>query len=193
MFELSEFRNCLRRVAHLLDACQTRYFLTGGAAAIAYGDPRTTQDVDLVVDATALEKQLTNFFSHLDQERFLFNETTIRHAVTSGRQFQLIDIDSTLKIDLYPRELVPGGLDRAVEIEVLPGLELPVASRADLVVSKLIWISKGSHKSRRDVRQIMMRASVEEIALVNQLADSVSLRPLLNEVLAEPDEIDLDS
>jgi hypothetical protein len=39
----------------------------------------------------------------------------------------------------------------------MPGLTLPVASRPDLVLSKLIWISKGSHKSRRDLRQIMLR------------------------------------
>lgn len=190
MFKLDEFRECLERAATIFETCQIRFFLTGGAAAIAYGDPRTTQDVDIVIDVEAITARRSEFISELNREQFLFNEETIRHAVKTERQFQLIDIQSTLKLDLYPRELVPGGLDRSVAIEILPGLRLPVASRPDLVLSKLIWISKGSHKSRRDVKQIMLRANVAETALVQQFADEMNLRTLLEEVLAEPDEID---
>lgn len=190
MFELNEFRDCLARISEILRNCRVRFFVTGGAAAIAYGDPRTTQDVDLVVEAIALRDRLEMFIDHLTCESFLFNANTIQNAVDTGRQFQLIDINSTLKLDMYPRELVAGGLDRAILIEVLPELELPVASRADLVISKLIWISKGSHKSRRDVKQIMLRASPTDTALVHELADQMHLRSLLGEVLAEPDEID---
>ena len=190
MYSLVEFHDCLRRAAAILRDCEVRFSLTGGAAAIAYGDPRTTQDVDLVVDANSLRARLPLFFEQLRVARFLFNEQTIRSAITSGRQFQLIDLDSTLKIDLYPRELVPGTLSRVVEIEIGPGLTLPVACRPDLIVSKLIWISKGSHKSRRDVRQVMQRVTEEEKPLLYELADQLSMRTLLEEVLAEPDEID---
>lgn len=54
MYDLAEFHDCLQRAAANLRRCHVRFFLTGGAAAIAYGDPRTTQDVDVVVDALAL-------------------------------------------------------------------------------------------------------------------------------------------
>lgn len=103
----------------------------------------------------------------------------------------MIDIASTFKLDLYPREIVAGEIDRAVEIEILPGMSIPVASRPDLVVSKLVWISLGSHKSRRDVRQILLRANAEEIRTIEELADRMELRDLLNEVRSESDEIDL--
>jgi Nucleotidyl transferase AbiEii toxin, Type IV TA system len=190
VFPLAEFRDCLERTASLLRACQVRFYLTGGAAAIAYGDPRTTQDVDLVVEVDALRDCLPQFLDLVKQDRFLFNENTIRQAIVSQRQFQLIDVASTMKLDIYPKELVPGGFERAIMIELMPGLSLPVASRPDLVISKLIWISKGSHKSRRDVRQIMLRASGPELEMVSDFADRMSLRSLLDEVLAEPDEID---
>lgn len=190
MYDLVEFHDCLRRVAGILSSCQVRFSVTGGAAAIAYGDPRTTQDVDLLVDAVALKAQMAEFLGALQGAGFLFNEQTIREAVASGRQFQLIDIASTLKLDLYPRELVPGELNRAVPIEIAPGLSLPIASRPDLVISKLIWISKGSHKSRRDVKQIMLRVTDSERGLIGELADQMQLQALLDEVLAEPDEID---
>lgn len=190
MYDLPEFHNCLHRVAGILDRCQVRFSITGGAASIAYGDPRTTQDVDLLVDADRLAAQLPEFLGFARAAGFLLTEQTIRDAVQSGRQFQLIDIASTLKIDIYPRELVPGELQRAASIEIAPGLMLPVVSRPDLVVSKLIWIRKGSHKSRRDVRQIMLRVSPTERERVGELAEQLQLKTLLEEVLTEPEEID---
>lgn len=190
MFNLAEFRDCLERAVSLLCSCEIRFLITGGAAAIAYGDPRTTQDIDLVIEATAIQERLEQFIAQLRREKFLYNEQTVRTAVAAGRQFQLLDTGSSLKLDLYPRELVPGALDRAVQVEIMPGLTLPMASRPDLVLSKLIWISKGSHKSRRDLRQIMLRVNADEAELVHRLANQMNLNALFNEVLSESDEID---
>lgn len=190
MYTIDEYRDCLERVASILEQCRLRYCLTGGAAFIAYGDPRTTQDVDLVVDVERLRECLPQLMTLLAKGQFLLNEETIREAAQSQRQFQLIDLVSTFKLDFYPRELVPGELDRAVKIEIMPGLRLPVASLPDLAVSKLIWISKGSHKSRRDLRQLLLRATDDQQQTVHKLADSLSLRDLLDEVLAESDEIE---
>ena len=77
--------------------------------------------------------------------------------------FQLLDRVESLKLDIYPRELIAGELDRSVSQEVFEGEELPVASCADVAVSKLVWISKGSHKSRRDLRQVFawLRQKIE--------------------------------
>lgn len=189
MFNLVEFRDCLERAVSLLRTCEIRFLITGGAAAIAYGDPRTTQDIDLVIEGIAIQERLELFLAQLRQEKFLYNEQTVRTAVASRRQFQLLDTGSSLKLDLYPRELVPGALDRAVQVEIMPGLTLPVASRPDLVLSKLIWISKGSHKSRRDLRQIMLRVNTAETATIHSLAEQVGLRVLLDETLSEIDEV----
>ena len=190
MFNLVEFRDCLERAVSLLRTCEIRFLITGGAAAIAYGDPRTTQDIDLVIEGIAIQERLELFLAQLRQEKFLYNEQTVRTAVASRRQFQLLDTGSSLKLDLYPRELVPGALDRAVQVEIMPGLTLPVASRPDLVLSKLIWISKGSHKSRRDLRQIMLRVNTAETATIHFLAEQAGLRVLLDETLSEIDEVE---
>ncbi|MFN5300540.1 MAG: hypothetical protein ACK5HA_19880, partial [Planctomycetaceae bacterium] len=61
--------------------------------------------------------------------------------------------------------------------------------RPDLVLSKLIWISKGSHKSRRDLRQIMLRVNTAETATIHFLAEQAGLRVLLDETLSEIDEV----
>lgn len=104
--------------------------------------------------------------------------------------FQIIDSQECLKVDLYPRELAPGALDRSIWFDLTPQLRIPIASRPDVVISKLVWISKGSHKSRRDVKWLMRGATQEEAALARKFVDGLGLTDLLEEVLAEPDEID---
>lgn len=190
MFGPEAFHSVLRNIARILDECEIPFLLTGGFVAIYYAEPRLTQDVDLVVDPSRMQAQLDPFLDFLKQDDYVFNADTIREAARSGRMFQVIDSRDYLKIVLYPREIVPGQFERIVNLEVTPDLYLPFSSRPDLVISKLIWISKGSHKSRRDVKQILLRATAAETALVHQFADQMNLRPLLDEVLAEPDEID---
>ena len=84
--------------------------------------------------------------------------------------------------------MIPGELDRSVFAEVFEGAQLPIASRADSAVSKLFWISKGSHKSRRDLRQIYRSANDVDQQLIKDLAVRLQLESLLDEVLNESDE-----
>ncbi len=76
-------------------------------------------------------------------------------------------------------------------VEINPGHRsmLPVVCRSDAAASKLVWISKGSHKSRRDLRAIHRNANKEQQAEIARLAKPLYLVVLLEEVLAEPDEI----
>ena len=190
MFPLDEFRDCLDRVVRIFKDRGIGFYLTGGAAFIAYGDPRTTQDIDVVIDAAPVCEHLTELIDAWRTDRFLLNDVTIREGLRTGRQFQLIDTVSTLKVDLYPHELIEGSFRRVREIEVLPGVKVPVASRPDLIAAKLVWISKGSHKSRRDVRQLLRSATEDEARIAREFAANLGLTALLDEVLAEPDEID---
>ena len=103
--------------------------------------------------------------------------------------FQLFDSEEALKLDIYPREMIPGELQRSAMIEVFEGMHLPVASRADAAVSKLAWVSKGSHKSRRDLRQIFRLAGESDQERIRQLANQLQLSELLKIVLAETDEL----
>lgn len=190
MFPLEAFEHTLTRLVKILDGCGIAFHLTGGVTSIAYGEPRMTQDIDLVIDNAATKESIERLFEQLAAADFLFDETAIRNAVRDHRMFQLLDTIESLKVDLYPRELIEGELKRSELKHVFPELRLPVASLADAVVSKLIWISKGSHKNRRDVRQIVSRATVEQRELIRRLSIEMQVRQLLTEVLGESDEIE---
>ena len=109
----------------------------------------------IVIDHDAVAGQLDSFIKSLQASDFFFDEAALRDAVDKKQLFQLIDSVEALKLDLYPRELVPGELDRSSTIELFDGLSVPIASLPDTAISKLIWISKGSHKGRRDLRQLI--------------------------------------
>lgn len=190
MFSPDSFRPVLEGFTRILNDCETRFLLTGGILAVLYSEPRFTQDADLVVDREQLQPRLADFIDALQAGDYLFTPQVVRDAVKRGRMFQVIDSQEMLKLDVYTSELVGGELDRSVEYELFAGQSFPIASRPDLAMSKLIWISKGSHKSRRDLKQILLRATEEETATVRGMAAKHSLLDLLDEVLAEPDEID---
>ena len=190
MYPAETFRDTVARLVTIFGRLGVRFHLTGGASTIAYGEPRMTQDIDLVVDPQAMAANIGTFLEAVRATGFLVDEETARRAVAEGGMFQLLDLAESLKLDLYPREMIPGELDRSISTEVFAGLVLPVVSRADAALSKLVWISKGSHKSRRDLRQILRRADAVDRATVTHWAAGHGLDALLQEVLSEPDSID---
>lgn len=189
MYPPDIFRNSLSRLVAILHRLGVRFHLTGGITSVAYGEPRMTQDVDVVVENAAMARAIEPFIATVTQADFLLDAETVRRAVADKSMFQLFDMAEALKIDVYPRELVPGELDRSTLLEVFEGMQLPVASRPDAAASKLAWAAKGSHKSRRDLRQICRQMTAPDHSELDRLAGLLDLGDLLAEILAEADEI----
>ena len=119
----------------------------------------------------------------------MFARDAVRDAIANRNMFQLFDTQEALKLDIYPRELIPNELERSVEQEVFEGETIPVVSCADAAVSKLIWVSKGSSKGRRDFRQIFRLASEANRQQITQFAEQLGLVDLQHELLQERDDI----
>lgn len=190
MFPIDTFRATLEKVVAILREHAIGFHLTGGVTSIAYAEPRMTQDVDIVIDNRAVRARLDPFIDSLRESDFLFEDAAIRSAVDQKQMFQLLDSVEALKLDIYPRELIPGELQRSQTLELFEGVHLPIASLADTAAAKLVWISKGSHKSRRDLRQLVKTSTESQRYTISQLAEQLGLSELLSQVLAESDEIE---
>lgn len=188
MFPVDAFRDSVVRIADVLTRLGVRFHVAGGAAAIAYTQPRATQDIDIVVDPARLQARLMEFVTTAQASGFSLHEPSVRDAIRHGRSFQLLDDEQVLRLDLYPRELIPGELDRSVPLELFPGVCVPVVALPDLVLAKLIWVSMGSHRSRREVRWLWRKLPAATQLSVADSAAEHNLRTLLDEVLAEPEE-----
>ena len=191
MFPIETFQSTLKKLADILNQQEIPFHLTGGVTSVAYSEPRMTQDIDIVVSNEKLSNNLEQVLTAFKASDFIFDERSIQIAVERRKMFQLLDGIESLKLNVYPRELIAGELDRSQEIELFEGVFYPIASRTDTAIAKLLWVDQGSHKSRRDLRHLFQNATEIEQEEIKQLSLEYEKLNLLNEVLAEQDEIDL--
>src|ERR1035437_761515 len=88
----------LRMVITALERLGVPYMVVGSMASSAYGEPRFTQDVDVVIDPT--ESQATSLCKAFAADEFYASEDAARAAVRSRGQFNILHSRSGNKVDL---------------------------------------------------------------------------------------------
>ncbi|MEQ9669835.1 hypothetical protein [Coleofasciculus sp. G2-EDA-02] len=137
----------------IFTALSIPYYITGGIAAIAYGEPRTTQDLDLVIGISPTDiDRLTDALSECS--------FSVPSVVKLGRMkiLQITDMESISRADLLitgTEEFDRLKFDRRRVIE-FEDTRLYFASPEDVILSKLRWRkSSGSEKQWRDVLGVL--------------------------------------
>ena len=141
--------NVLRRITAALEQTSVAYMLTGSFASAYYGAPRSTQDIDLIVEATTA--QLRSFVQSLPVTQYYADADAALQAHRSESMFNVIDLSTGWKIDLIIRKSRPFSREefrRRVQV-ALQGIPLFIASPEDVVIAKLEW-----SKLARSQRQI---------------------------------------
>jgi hypothetical protein len=154
----------LRLVVEALRQSDIDYFVTGSVASIFYGEPRFTNDIDVVVDLPlAKVPMLTRAFGPPD---FYFEPESARRAIRSGGQFNVIQPAAGLKIDFMIASRSPfdrARLATARTIELAPGGAARIARPEHVILKKLQYFRDGgSDKHLRDIAGIL-RISGSEV------------------------------
>ena len=147
-----------------LEALGVRYMVSGSVAAIFYGEPRMTNDVDIVVflqrsDASRLEAA----FPH--DEFYCPPSEVMEIEIARGPRghFNLIHHETGFKADVYPvcDDLHRWGLSRALAVP-LDGDRVSFAPPEYVIVRKLQFFREGgAQKHLRDISR-MLAAMGEE-------------------------------
>jgi hypothetical protein len=140
----------LTEIVRLLDAAQIPHMVTGSLASTHHGEPRTTRDIDIVIDPA--EANLANFVTMLDRDRFYVGDAT--DALDRRDQFNVIDVATGWKVDLIIRKERPFSRSEFARRQavVIAGVPTAVASVEDTILAKLEWAKAGgSDRQRRDV------------------------------------------
>jgi hypothetical protein len=128
-----------RRIIAALNQAGMGYMLSGSFASTHYGVPRSTQDIDLVIEATPAE--LRAFVEALSSKEYYADLESALEA--HKRQFILnvIDLPTGWKIDLIIRKSRVFSQEefRRRQRVCLHDVPLFVASAEDVVISKLEW------------------------------------------------------
>ncbi len=147
----------LRLLVESLEELGIGYMLTGSLASSFHGDPRATQDIDLVIDGD--RRALDALGARLRDSGFYADAEAIKHASKVRGVFNAIDPSSGWKVDfilLKDRPFSRSEFDGRVSAEVA-GLSLSLVRPDDMVVAKLEWAKLGESDRRfRDVLGILM-------------------------------------
>lgn len=146
----------LRQIVALLGAAQIPHMVVGSFASTFHGEPRTTRDLDLVIDPTS--PQLEQFLAELDPARFYVDPDVARDALRRRAMFNVIEMSTAWKVDLVIRRARPFSIEelRRSKLVTMIGTEVATASAEDTIVAKLEWSKLGSSERQlEDVAGIL--------------------------------------
>ncbi len=170
-------------LAEALEACGVRYLVGGSLASAVSGEPRSTVDVDLVVELT--EKDVEPLISLLG-DRFHADADVIRRAIRDRSSANVIHLATSTKVDLFicggsPVDNEQMERRQRVKVSTDPEAWLYVYTPEDILLQKLRWYRMGNEVSERhwnDIRGIVLvqgdrldRAYPQDKATVLRVSD----------------------
>lgn len=163
-------RDELSLFAERLEAIGAPYMVTGATAAILYGQPRTTNDLDVVLSLNdATRSALLQAFPETDF--YVPPESVIRteQARHQRGHFNLIHHESGYKADIYLTGIDPmhaWAMPLRRRLRWSEGVDIAVAPPEYVVLRKLEYYREGqSAKHPADIRAIREVTGVDEAAL----------------------------
>jgi hypothetical protein len=176
----------LRRLVEKLDAAGVPYMVAGSFASTYHGVPRSTQDIDVVIDPTP--SSLDTFLASLPEDDYYVDADTARDALRRRSQFNLIDMATGWKVDLIVRKARAFSVEefRRRELAELFATRVFLATAEDSIVAKLEWAKLGdSERQLRDVSGIMsVRATAIDHAYIEHWVSELDLVELWKPLLA---------
>jgi hypothetical protein len=147
----------LERVAGILENLQIPYLVTGSVAAMAFGEPRMTNDIDIV--AAVEHENVGGLMVAFPEEEFYISEDAIRDAVRHQTQFNIIHPASGMKIYIIIRKNTPfndSRFSRIRRIKAGENFERNFAAPEDIILMKMHYYREGgSEKHLRDISGIL--------------------------------------
>jgi len=85
-------------VIDVLEAIGAHYAIWGGLAVVAYGEPRFTQDMDILLHPLGLQVPL--FVRRLQESHYHVDEAAVRNSLAGGF-FNVIHLGYYIKVDFF--------------------------------------------------------------------------------------------
>jgi len=174
--------DCVRR----LNGSGIAYMLTGSMASNAWGIPRSTHDLDFVIQLPPAQvPTLANAFASPD---YHLDEASVRAAYEPPRQFNVIHVPSALKADFWllsPMPFEREMFSRRVQ-DAWFNERIWLATAEDVILHKLHWnritpsdrqlsdVAGVVQVQRGNLNEAYMRRWAPEIGVAAELEDALS-------------------
>lgn len=136
--ELELLVDCLTR----LNQVAVPYMLTGSMASNYWGIPRSTHDLDFVLqfDSSFVDPMIAAF-----DDAYFIQRSSVQSALSPPYQFNAIDEQSAFKVDFWILRDDPyerNAFERRIQVMLLDTLAW-IATAEDLILHKLFWNTIG--------------------------------------------------
>jgi len=164
-------------------------WLTGGSlASSVHGEPRATQDVDMIVDLRS--RHVKPLWESLRRDYYL-DAGEIRAAVKAAASFNAIHFASAIKVDFFVAGDDPFEAERLAHCQRVdtPAGVLHIDTAEHTLLRKLEWYRRGGEASERQWRDVQAIARIQGDRLdrdrLRLWAARLGVTDLLQRVLAE--------
>lgn len=173
--------DCLRR----LNRAEITYYLTGSMASNYWGIPRSTHDLDFVIQLPpSTVAKLVSVFS----PDYFLDEDSVRAAYQPPHQFNAIDSRSALKVDFWMPKATPFDremLQRRVRATLF-GEPSWITTAEDSVLHKLLWnkITPSDRQLGDAAGVVAVQSGKLELSYMVQWAEVLGVSAELNRLLS---------
>lgn len=179
-----EYQSTLRKIASILQGLKIPYFVTGGAAVVAWGRPRFTADVDVIVELK--KNQIKELVDILIKEGYV-DEDAVKEALEYQSEFNFIDEATGIKVDFWILKddaFDRSRLNRAVEQNIFEQ-KIYFTSPEDLILMKLLWFEESkSTRHLEDIQSIMsIKKNELDFKYLKKWAEKQKTSGLLKEMI----------
>ena len=177
---LLELAELAQKIGAILQKHDIPYHLTGGVVASHYGEMGNTQNVDIVIDFSKCRNK-NALFADLKSELYV-DRQTFDEAIQTDSMFQVLDIESVLRADIYVKSVLPKFPQNVSWANIAGDIVLPICSPEDSILSKLVWIKLGSGRSRKDVVGMLRVQENLDNAYLEATTEQLGVKPILDEL-----------
>jgi hypothetical protein len=180
-----EPNDLLRSVVAVFEQLHVPYFVTGSIATITYGEPRFTNDIDMVADLK--ESHVEPLCAAFEPPDYYISPDAVLAAVRARHQFNLIHVTAGLKVDIIVPEDTDFNRSRFARRRLLPSGpegDAQFAAPEDVILKKLEYFREGgSEKHIRDIRGVLkVQGDRIDCAYLDEWAHRLGLAALWRDV-----------
>lgn len=150
-----EEKKVFQKMIDVLEGLKIPYMITGSVASILYGEPRLTNDIDVVIALKRINvRSLIDGFSV--EEFYIPHEESILEEIKRKGQFNIIHISTAIKMDciiLKDTEFEIEQFKLRKRVPFVNNREAFMSTPESVILNKMLFYKEG--KSEKHIRDII--------------------------------------
>lgn len=147
------------KVLESFEKLQIPYMISGSVGAMLFGEPRMTNDIDIVVELET--ERVQELLDQFDEEHYYYPSVEfVKEAIQRKSQFNIIHMGSGSKVDIIIKKSTKFGeieFSRKMKVPFTADFDAYSASPEDIILSKMgFYHMSGSDKHIKDIVSMLI-------------------------------------